>query len=753
MHAPRISRVVPAWVLALVVTALFSLQVIAAVHDAGQRLGFAAGDGPRGVLVASVREGLPADRAGLKDGDQILAVDGQAVTDLAEYDARVGSFRRGRPVSLRVLRGGTVLDVRVVPGVSLQALPLVLNGLAAAGFLAVAVLALFQGLGEPRVRLLFAFTATVAVEITLPLQAIVPAGLDAVMFSAFYLLTGLQIGVQLHLASLIPERHAWLRNRPWIVPLYYAVGLGLGSAACAAWLTETPWSLETAERLLLEWGLPVWSLTVALLLAVQALGHPEPRGRHQAGLALTATIPWMLYGLSATILERSGVQLPAWSGSLEALILLGYPVAFFVAIFRYHLFDIELVVRRGLIYTTLTGSLALVFYAALGVGSAVFSRFVEGPAPVWTVSASTLLLGLVFAPLRRSLHHLIGRRFFPERVALRQELIALAGELPALGKLPLMGERLVERLTAIFLARSATLLIANPETGQLSVLATSQDGPTTSDDPTSLTIPLLHQERLVGLLIVGRKEGSRAWPAEEVDLLGLLAHHVAAVLENARLFESATYEGLTGLLRREAILERLDRELERALRYGRPLAVAIADLDHFKRVNDQLGHLAGDALLRRVARILSDGLRSADRVGRYGGEEFLLVLPETDLEGAFGVAEKIRLSIQGTNVAREDGTPSDLTASVSIGLAVLEEGGDRVTGRDLIAEADRRLYEAKAGGRNRVCPDLQTSDQNAPDQNAMINPTLPSPWNNPSLSSSKRSKRSSSSKSVPRSVQ
>lgn len=700
----------PAWVLALVVAGLFSFQVTAACRDAGQRLGFVPEEDPQGVLVAWVRPGLPADRAGLHAGDLILAVDGQPVTGLLEYDSRAGSFRRGRPVALLVVRRDRDLEVQIVPGVPVKPLPLVLTGLAAAGFLAVAVLALFQGLVEARVRLLFAFTALVALECTLPLQAIVPPWIAGAMFSAFYLLTGAQIGIQLHLASLLPERPAWLRDRPWVIPLYYAVGLGLGTAACAAWLAEEmigarlPWSLESAERLLLDLGLPAWALAVTLVLILQALRHPEPRGRHQAGLVLTATVPWMLFVLSAEVLERSGVLLPAWIGSLEALVLLGYPVAFFVAIFRYHLFDIELVVRRGLIYTSLTGSLALVFYAAVGAGSAVFSRFVEGPAPVWTVSASTLLLGLVFAPLRRSLHRMIGRRFFPERVALRQELIALAGELPALGKLPLMGERLVERLTAIFLARSAALLIANPETGLFSLLATSPGEPVAPDDPESLTVPLRHQERLVGLLVVGPKEGNRSWPAEEVDLLGLLAHHVAVVLENARLFESALYEGLTGLLRREAILERLDRELERAIRHGRPLAVAVADLDHFKRVNDQLGHLAGDALLRRVAQVISGALRGTDRVGRYGGEEFLLVLPETDLAGAAAAAEKVRLLVRGVEVLREDGAPSGWTAAVSIGVAALEGNGEPVTGRDLIAAADRRLYEAKAGGRDRVVP-------------------------------------------------
>jgi len=361
---------------------------------------------------------------------------------------------------------------------------------------------------------------------------------------------------------------------------------------------------------------------------------------------------------------------------------------------------------------------------------------------VWAVSGATLRLGLLFAPLRRALHRVIDRRFFPERYALRQQLIALAGELPALGKLPRMGRHLVERLTSIFQARSATLLIANPETGLLSALSSMRGAMETGvlfplDDPgvehlrragrplpveqlafrspafahhgpepDGLAVPLLSQQRLIGMLIVGRKEGSRAWPAEELDLLNLLAHHVATVFENARLFESATYEGLTGLLRREAILEQLDRELERALRYGRPLTIAMADLDHFKDVNDRHGHLAGDSLLRRMSQILAGGLRSTDWIGRYGGEEFLLVLPETGMEGAAAVAEKIRDRVQGTLVPLDDGAPVHVT--VSIGLASLDDGAGRAPGkataRDLIAAADRSLYAAKNAGRNRVFP-------------------------------------------------
>ncbi len=620
-----------------------------------------------------------------------------------------------------------------------------MNALTASSFVAVALLVLAQkNDGGLRVGLLFGFVASAALEIALPFHPEGHPTLGAVSFSAYYLLTGWQIGVYLHLASLIPERADWLRSRPWVVPLYYTAGLGIGGVGCATYVLQEvlgravfPWSRDDLDRLLKQAGLPLWSLVVTLLLVTQALRHPEPRGRQQAGLVLAAAIPWMLFTVFSSAMERAGFTLPLWTDPLETLVLLCYPLAFFAAIFRHHLFDIELVVRRSLLYTTLTGTLMLVFYAALGAGSALFSHLLQGRGSVSSVAVATLLLGLLFAPLRRALHQGIDRRFFPERQALRRRLADLAGELPALGKLPRMGTHLVERLTSIFLVRSAALLIAEPETGLLRVLATTPEGTDPAfllalDDPAieglrrpaassrlapnGLLVPLLHQERLIGLLIIGRKEGSQAWPAEELDLLSLLAHHVAIVLENARLFESATYEGLTGLLRREAILEQLGREVERALRYGRPLAVALADLDHFKGINDRYGHLAGDALLRRTAQVIAGELRGTDAVGRYGGEEFLLVLPETDLQGATAVAEKVRRRVQETQVPVEDGPP--ISATVSIGLATLGDEGS-LTSRDLIAAADRALYEAKGAGRNRV-------------QNAMINPTLPSPWNSPS---------------------
>ncbi len=215
-------------------------------------------------------------------------------------------------------------------------------------------------------------------------------------------------------------------------------------------------------------------------------------------------------------------------------------------------------------------------------------------------------------------------------------------------------------------------------------------------------VPLLAQEKLVGLLAFGHKREEQRYVAEELELLTLVGHHVATVFENARLFDSATYEGLTGLLRREALLEILDREWSRSLRYERPLAVAIADLDRFKEINDQFGHLTGDLVLQRVAQELRNQLRETDFIGRFGGEEFLMVLPETTLPGAVQFAEKVRQRVEQLEIPTESGRTVTLTLSIGVASREGSRDDSRTRARAIIAAADEALYSAKSNGRNRV---------------------------------------------------
>jgi diguanylate cyclase (GGDEF)-like protein len=164
------------------------------------------------------------------------------------------------------------------------------------------------------------------------------------------------------------------------------------------------------------------------------------------------------------------------------------------------------------------------------------------------------------------------------------------------------------------------------------------------------------------------------------------------------LHHDARTDSLTGLDNRRAMQERGRIELKRAQRSGTPVSVILCDLDHFKNVNDKYGHEAGDAALTRSAMVLRRALRESDALGRWGGEEFMAILPGTDTQGAAEVAERMRLAIAVTTF---DGLSEGTT--ISLGVASSETLADPAMEWDrLIKEADQRLYRAKNEGRNRV---------------------------------------------------
>lgn len=180
-----------------------------------------------------------------------------------------------------------------------------------------------------------------------------------------------------------------------------------------------------------------------------------------------------------------------------------------------------------------------------------------------------------------------------------------------------------------------------------------------------------------------------------------LASHAVVALDNARLHRiverQALVDGLTGLPNRRQCEETLAGELARVDRFGGPLAVVVADLDRFKDVNDRYGHPAGDAVLREFGVLLLETVRDVDSAGRWGGEEFLLILPGTDLDGGAQVAERIRVALAGRIVLALDGTPIPVTAS--FGVAATPPAA---TASELFTAADAAMYEAKRTGRNRV---------------------------------------------------
>ena len=206
---------------------------------------------------------------------------------------------------------------------------------------------------------------------------------------------------------------------------------------------------------------------------------------------------------------------------------------------------------------------------------------------------------------------------------------------------------------------------------------------------------------VIGVISVGRAGGS--FSAGDRELFEFLAGQAARSMENVESFETATRESvtddLTGLSNRRALNDALSDEVERAKRIGNDLALVLLDLDDFKAVNDTYGHRQGDAVLREVSRVLRESSREIDHPARYGGEELAVILPGTDLEGAFNRAERIREQIEQLHVPRLDGRG---TLRVTTSCGVASAPPTAVDAHELLDAADKALYKAKADGKNRT---------------------------------------------------
>ena len=205
-------------------------------------------------------------------------------------------------------------------------------------------------------------------------------------------------------------------------------------------------------------------------------------------------------------------------------------------------------------------------------------------------------------------------------------------------------------------------------------------------------------------------------PFQDVEVLARLNTHITLrrqklelervqaelLLQTERLERLAITDELTGLHNRRCLRLILDRECQRGIRHHSVLSCLALDLDFFKRVNDTYGHDVGDTVLQRFASILMDNIRSSDSCFRIGGEEFIILLPETDIRGAWRTAEKIRLSVENTQF---QGVEHRLT--VSIGIAASNENGP-AENEELLQRADQALYTAKRQGRNRTEPSIKS---------------------------------------------
>ncbi|HLU65055.1 MAG TPA: sensor domain-containing diguanylate cyclase [Kofleriaceae bacterium] len=209
-------------------------------------------------------------------------------------------------------------------------------------------------------------------------------------------------------------------------------------------------------------------------------------------------------------------------------------------------------------------------------------------------------------------------------------------------------------------------------------------------------VPLAYRGERVGVLTITSPRPA-AFVQDDVELLKFIATTMALDIDNARLRRLSVTDPLTGAYNREFLHKQLPESIEQAERRGEPLAIAMIDVDHFKAVNDELGHEVGDRVLAEVAQRLRAAIRAGDLLVRYGGEEFLALLPGADAGRAAEVAERVRSRMEEEPIEVEG---ARIEVRVSVGVAEHRRGDDSHS--QLVRRADTALYGAKAGGRNRV---------------------------------------------------
>lgn len=552
--------------------------------------------------------------------------------------------------------------------------------------------------------------------------------------------------VAFHMAASIPRPHPLTVRHPRLVPACYGVCIGLAAVLYVALLNTEygflPWrgTLRGVQSVLtaINWiGLLLSSWGGVVLLSSAAERASTPAERRQALIVYAGLLPYACNTALAVAAPR--INASPVGQVIEATVIALVPVSFAIAILGHRLFQVSVLVRRGLVFGMTTGVLAASGFLAAVALDRVAREAVGLRLTTWGAAVLCLVGGAMFQPLARVMAATVDRRFFPERVALGELQRTIIPELAGYTALEAAAAHLTKRLRASLELETATLLMADAHGewfrplgwsgefgdadpraialraaevegmgGGLSLAAPIGEA---GDAPAAVAplraayavpIRLSLSDRLTGVLLLGRSIHRRALERDALEMLDTVALQASAMLENARLFALATRDPLTGLLRRHAAMDRLAEEVERCRRTFHPFAVVMADLDHFKDVNDTRGHAAGDAALRSVAEVFASYSRRTDLVARYGGEEFLFLLPDTPAAGARVHAEAVRAQVERTPARTGPGPDDTVRVTVSLGVYPVERPEQLADPDELVRRADEALYRAKRAGRNRV---------------------------------------------------
>ncbi len=731
------------WLLSALLLSLFLFQSVSEYLSSSIRLGVVLKNLDPGVEIISVHDGLPAQKAGIPDHAVLKAIDGHPVTTITDIIPLLKAARgRDNSPNITVELNGNSQEIQVVLGVPANYRSLTLNLLILIVYISIGTAAYRARNIDRRTRLLAWFSFAVALDITTYLNPGYWGNIE-LLYSGFkQMLAVLQFALIFHLLSLIPKTAPWMKWR-FMPAALYILALGfhllvvLSGFGLASLGDSVMWfSLQVLNNNIAYIS---WGFIILLILLFQLSTTHDSGERQQVKWILLSVIPWLSLQLSDILVPNAGWAYSDWYDFLDKFVHLLFPVGVLAAIFRHNLLDLHDLFPRNYFYSLFTILVLAIPALAIMESGVLLSRRYSPEMALWISNLAMLALGFSFSTVRDKLILALEGRNWRKQHNLGRDLRQLAEELSMMDGLEEIERQLTSRL-ATLMHSQGVILHLNPEHH-----AASPDSPDTEDaipcwigkegeylclndpellqrdipvhlgkpgetDPLrkqlyarglELIVPLqLHGDRF-GTLMIGRSLGQQRYSWRETELLNLFAQSISTKFANALLHSQLQFDELTGLYRRKAIVEIMERCIENFRKTGQSFTIAMIDLDDFKMVNDRYGHLTGDRILKKAAATAMEMLSKEDRLGRYGGEEFLLVMPERDTASARWLCEHVRWALEA--LQHEDHSAT----TASIGIACIEEVQQEnlplpEQAQELIALADSRLYKAKAEGKNRI---------------------------------------------------